>query len=217
MIPFSINKLTLKQFMSFAQIEQSDMSNYDKAIAMIASCLNKSIEDVENLPRWEVEYYAKQIGHLNSTKPTQKLNKHIWVKGKRYSLLKDIKDLNANQLVCWETFVSNPSFNYNKLIALVYVRNPLFKKGAFSTEDFTMLQNHLLKMKVKDVIGAYFFFQKEYKACVASTLYSILKGNQVIVNNLVEIEAQLQSSGRSMAGITSLTALQAETLFTKMN
>lgn len=211
-IPNSINKLTLKQFIQLTEIEQSELSDFEKGEQILSLVSGLSLHEINNLPIWKVNNYFKQIAVLRASKPNLNVKKWLFVKGKLYRLTKDEFHLNTNQFTAADTFNADTINNFNKLAAVIYERYKLFGKSEFTDESFRELSEYFSNCKVGRIYGAVFFYSVKFKTLKVSLGQSSLKQNQKIVQHIREIALD-----KTMDGTPSSMALQAEMLLKRMN
>jgi len=216
-IPSKIDKLKVKDYIRFLDAERSRMDALDKANKLLSIVTSKSLDYIENLDLSTLDYLYKKLAVLRASKPSMKVKKVIWVKGKRFRLVKSEKHLNANQFVTWETFNDDPIRNYNKLASVIYLRSPLLKKAKFTSDGFTENVELLMEAKVGQVFGALFFCRRKLEKLKNDSQLCTKEAEMMIAEHMKVIHKVLADSGVNMDGITSLTAQQAEILFSKMN
>lgn len=205
-IPTSVNQLTLNQFVKLKQIEDTELTSFEKGEQILSLVSGLTIEQINDLKLWKLDYYFKRIALLRASQPNTKVNKWLFIKGKLYRLVKSEKHLNTNQFTAADTFAIDAVANFNKLAAIIYTH-----KGKFTDESFEELSNYFANCKVGKIYGAVFFYSNRFKHSKVISDFYFQQSMKVIKERLMEIK------NKNMDGIELSMALQAETLLERMN
>lgn len=217
-IPRFLNNLTLKQYVDFRKIETKQYEDEAERVEdWIELFTGLSKEQVRELPIYKVQLLATQIGRLRNTPLNTRVNKTIWIKGKRYKCVKNEYHLNTNQLVSAETFRLSTLDNYHRLAAIVYMRAKYFKEPVFDSKNFEDLAKEYLNVKVGKIFGAVFFYSKRLIRLRTISQHYLKSSLTQITEREKEIEQQLKSLGIDTDGTTSSIVSQLETLSKKQS
>lgn len=217
-IPRTVNKLTLKQYISLKKIEAENIDDTEKADKIINLLTGIDLDFITSkMPLGQLEHYYKQVADLRDSIPSRKINSVIWIDGKRYKLAKDEKQLNTNQFVITETYRVNHLENYHLLAAAVYMDCPLFGKHEFNDNGFHDLAERMLTQKVGKVFGGIFFYSNVLKTLRQTTQNFINKQENLIAERMAEVERGLRDIGVNMDGTPSQILSQVEMRLKKMN
>jgi len=212
-----VSQLTLNQLIRFQLIEKSQLDNFEKSLRLLTIVTGQKYTEIESLPLKQLNKLLIKLSFIRATTPSKKLFKTIWLKGKRYKLIKDEFEMNANQYTMIKNLQENTIENYNRLAAIVYLRSPLFKKSFYDSEGQKEFSEQILKMPVKKVFGALFFYSKQSEIWKQTLEQSLASQHQVIQSHMIEIYNHLEALGKSTDGTLSSMKSQAETLLKKTN
>lgn len=216
-IPKKVDKLTVVQYGRFIECERSNMDEIDKANKLLSIVTGKTLDEIESLDLSTLDFHYRKLSVLRASTPSGKINKVLWIKGKRFRLVKSERHLNTNQFTMWETHANNPIRNYNKLAACIYLRHKPFTKPTFHKDDFAEVAELFSTCTVGQLFGALFFCKVRLEKLKQTSQAYLSQAEIEIQNHTTAILNLLKDSGVSTDGIMSLTAQQMEALFWKMN
>jgi hypothetical protein len=196
----TINDLTLSQFAKFREVEKSKLSDTDKALKLASIITDKSLNDIEDLPGYKLETLLTKVAFVRQSKLSDRIKKVIWIKGKRYKLVKSAKHLSTNQYTAFKTYQQNNLANYHNLASIIYMRCPLFMKPYFDYENRAELAENFKSIKVGKVFGSLFFYSKTFRKLRDDSLLSLSQSKAKISLREMEIQMELEDLGLSMDG-----------------
>lgn len=228
-IPKSVNSLTLKQFIRFEQLKAQEFKDKDdipgeciRADRQLSCVTGLSLDQIGKLSIVVLEKCYKKIARLNQSKPNLKVNKTIWLRGKRYKFFKSEKELTANQYTAFKKYQEGANNTIHNYGSIAYLSCPLFKQPQFKAENVEQIANDFLLFgKVGKVYGAIFFYMNELEKwnliSQASLMIAEIETDEKITERVKEALMGLKELGLSMDGTISSISSQAEMLLKKMN
>ena len=202
MIPTNVNNLTIKQFIEYENIRTSSLENIDKIIQIASSFTDISVSEYENMSFNELEKVKSKVLLLINSKPNTRLKNTFWHDGTRYKACKDEKDFKTNQYTALKQYETDVINNLHKILALIYVKCPLFSKYKFNSDNVEEISDVIYNYgKVGDVYGTLFFYSERSEKLKADLLNSLEEVQKEIAIHMEEVNRELKASGENMVGI----------------
>ena len=201
MIPTNVNNLTIKQFIEYENIRTSSLENIDKIIQIASSFTDVSVSEYENMSFNELEKVKSKVLLLINSKPNTRLKNTFWHDGTRYKACKDEKDFKTNQYTALKQYETDVINNLHKILALIYVKCPLFSKYKFNSDNVVEIGDVIYNYgKVGDVYGTLFFYSNRSEKLKADLLNSLEEVQKEIAIHMEEVNRELKASGENMVG-----------------
>ena len=213
-IPLSVDNLTLEQYIELKKIESSNLDEIDKGTQILSLVSGISLDEIDTMPAFKLEGYGLRLSRLRNSKPTQKINRYLWIDGKRYKAMESEHKMSFNQFTSADTFATNELSNYHLLAAVVYVHSPLFGKSTH--DDLIDKSNVFLKQKVKDVFGAVFFCSNRLETLKEDSKRYLKRSEKLIADRWIEMKKEVSRLNLNMDGFMSLTKSQQEAILNEM-
>ena len=176
-----------------------------------------SIEEINELPLWKLEFYFRQIAILRNSQPSKKLHKTIWLNGRMLKAITSDKDLNTNQYITAKHLQNNEVSSYPFLCAVIYCPAKLFSQPKFDSKLFEVIAKDFESVKVGKVYGALFFCIKLLNNLKRQQELLLSNQAKTIIRILREEQVRLMDSGQDMDGTLSQIVSRVETSFMRMN
>jgi len=201
MIPTNVNNLTIKEFIEYENIRTSSLENIDKIIQIASSFTDISVSEYENMSFNELEKVKSKVLLLINSKPNTRLKNTFWHDGTRYKACKDEKDFKTNQYTALKQYETDVINNLHKILALIYVKCPLFSKYKFNSDNVDIIADVIYNYgKVGDVYGTLFFYSNRSEKLKADLLNSLEEVQKEIAIHMEEVNRELNLSEENMAG-----------------
>lgn len=201
MIPTNVNNLTIKEFIEYENIRTSSLENIDKIIQIASSFTDISVSEYENMSFNELEKVKSKVLLLINSTPNTRLNNTFWHDGTRYKACKDERDFKTNQYTALKQYETDVINNLHKILALIYVKCPLFSKYKFNSDNVEEIGDVIYNYgKVGDVYGTLFFYSQRSEKLKADLLNSLEEVQKEIAIHMEEVNRELKASGVNMAG-----------------
>jgi hypothetical protein len=201
MIPTNVNNLTIKEFIEYENIRTSSLENIDKIIQIASSFTDISVSEYENMSFNELEKVKSKVLLLINSKPNTRLKNTFWHDGTRYKACKDEKDFKTNQYTALKQYETDVINNLHKILALIYVKCPLFSKYKFNSDNVEEISDVIYNYgKVGDVYGTLFFYSSRSEKLKADLLNSLEEVQKEIAIHMEEVNRELKASGENMVG-----------------
>ena len=201
MIPTNVNNLTIKEFIEYENIRTSSLENIDKIIQIASSFTDISVSEYENMSFNELEKVKHKVLLLINSKPNTRLKNTFWHDGTRYKACKDEKDFKTNQYTALKQYETDVINNLHKILALIYVKCPLFSKYKFNSDNVEEIADVIYNYgKVGDVYGTLFFYSNRSEKLKADLLNSLEEVQKEIAIHMEEVNRELNLSGENMVG-----------------
>ena len=201
MIPTNVNNLTIKEFIEYENIRTSSLENIDKIIQIASSFTDISVSEYENMSFNELEKVKHKVLLLINSKPNTRLKNTFWHDGTRYKACKDEKDFKTNQYTALKQYETDVINNLHKILALIYVKCPLFSKYKFNSDNVEEISDVIYNYgKVGDVYGTLFFYSQRSEKLKADLLNSLEEVQKEIAIHMEEVNRELKASGENMVG-----------------
>jgi hypothetical protein len=201
MIPTNVNNLTIKEFIEYENIRTSSLENIDKIIQIASSFTDISVSEYENMSFNELEKVKHKVLLLINSKPNTRLKNTFWHDGTRYKACKDEKDFKTNQYTALKQYETDVINNLHKILALIYVKCPLFSKYKFNSDNVEEISDVIYNYgKVGDVYGTLFFYSNRSEKLKADLLNSLEEVQKEIAIHMEEVNRELKASGENMVG-----------------
>ena len=201
MIPTNVNNLTIKEFIEYENIRTLSLENIDKIIQIASSFTDISVSEYENMSFNELEKVKSKVLLLINSKPNTRLKNTFWHDGTRYKACKDEKDFKTNQYTALKQYETDVINNLHKILALIYVKCPLFSKYKFNSDNVEEISDVIYNYgKVGDVYGTLFFYSNRSEKLKADLLNSLEEVQKEIAIHMEEVNRELKASGENMVG-----------------
>jgi hypothetical protein len=201
MIPTNVNNLTIKEFIEYENIRTSSLENIDKIIQIASSFTDISVSEYENMSFNELEKVKSKVLLLINSKPNTRLKNTFWHDGTRYKACKDEKDFKTNQYTALKQYETDVINNLHKILALIYVKCPLFTKYKFNSDNVEEIGDVIYNYgKVGDVYGTLFFYSNRSEKLKADLLNSLEEVQKEIAIHMEEVNRELNLSEKNMVG-----------------
>jgi hypothetical protein len=201
MIPTNVNNLTIKEFIEYENIRTSSLENIDKIIQIASSFTDISVSEYENMSFNELEKVKSKVLLLINSKPNTRLKNTFWHDGTRYKACKDEKDFKTNQYTALKQYETDVINNLHKILALIYVKCPLFSKYKFNSDNVEEIGDVIYNYgKVGDVYGTLFFYSSRSEKLKADLLNSLEEVQKEIAIHMEEVNRELNLSEKNMVG-----------------
>ena len=201
MIPTNVNNLTIKEFIEYENIRTSSLENIDKIIQIASSFTDISVSEYENMSFNELEKVKSKVLLLINSKPNTRLKNTFWHDGTRYKACKDEKDFKTNQYTALKQYETDVINNLHKILALIYVKCPLFSKYKFNSDNVEEISDVIYNYgKVGDVYGTLFFYSSRSEKLKADLLNSLDQVQKEIAIHMEEVNRELKASEKNMVG-----------------
>jgi len=201
MIPTNVNNLTIKEFIEYENIRTSSLENIDKIIQIASSFTDVSVSEYENMSFNELEKVKHKVLLLINSKPNTRLKNTFWHDGTRYKACKDEKDFKTNQYTALKQYETDVINNLHKILALIYVKCPLFSKYKFNSDNVEQISDVIYNYgKVGDVYGTLFFYSNRSEKLKADLLNSLEEVQKEIAIHMEVVNRELKASGENMVG-----------------
>jgi len=201
MIPTNVNNLTIKEFIEYENIRTSSLENIDKIIQIASSFTDISVSEYENMSFNELEKVKSKVLLLINSKPNTRLKNTFWHDGTRYKACKDEKDFKTNQYTALKQYETDVINNLHKILALIYVKCPLFSKYKFNSDNVDIIADVIYNYgKVGDVYGTLFFYSNRSEKLKADLLNSLEEVQKEIAIHMEEVNKELKASEKNMVG-----------------
>jgi hypothetical protein len=201
MIPTNVNNLTIKEFIEYENIRTSSLENIDKIIQIASSFTDISVSEYENMSFNELEKVKSKVLLLINSKPNTRLKNTFWHDGTRYKACKDEKDFKTNQYTALKQYETDVINNLHKILALIYVKCPLFSKYKFNSDNVEEISDVIYNYgKVGDVYGTLFFYSSRSEKLKADLLNSLEEVQKEIAIHMEEVNRELNLSEKNMVG-----------------
>ena len=201
MIPTNVNNLTIKEFIEYENIRTSSLENIDKIIQIASSFTDISVSEYENMSFNELEKVKSKVLLLINSKPNTRLKNTFWHDGTRYKACKDEKDFKTNQYTALKQYETDVINNLHKILALIYVKCPLFSKYKFNSDNVEEISDVIYNYgKVGDVYGTLFFYSNRSEKLKADLLNSLEEVQKEIAIHMEEVNRELKASEKNMVG-----------------
>jgi hypothetical protein len=201
MIPTNVNNLTIKEFIEYENIRTSSLENIDKIIQIASSFTDISVSEYENMSFNELEKVKSKVLLLINSKPNTRLKNTFWHDGTRYKACKDEKDFKTNQYTALKQYETDVINNLHKILALIYVKCPLFSKYKFNSDNVEEISDVIYNYgKVGDVYGTLFFYSNRSEKLKADLLNSLEEVQKEIAIHMLEVNRELKASEKNMVG-----------------
>jgi len=201
MIPTNVNNLTIKEFIEYENIRTSSLENIDKIIQIASSFTDISVSEYENMSFNELEKVKHKVLLLINSKPNTRLKNTFWHDGTRYKACKDEKDFKTNQYTALKQYETDVINNLHKILALIYVKCPLFSKYKFNSDNVEEISDVIYNYgKVGDVYGTLFFYSQRSEKLKADLLNSLEEVQKEIAIHMEVVNRELKASGENMVG-----------------
>lgn len=201
MIPTNVNQLTIKEFIEYENIRTSSLENIDKIIQIASLFTNVSVSEYENMSFNELEKVKSKVLLLINSTPNTRLNNTFWHDGTRYKACKDERDFKTNQYTALKQYETDVINNLHKILALIYVKCPLFTKYKFNSDNVEKIGDVIYNYgKVGDVYGTLFFYSNRSEKLKTDLLNSLEEVQKEIAIHMEEVNRELKASGVNMDG-----------------
>lgn len=201
MIPTNVNNLTIKEFIEYENIRTSSLENIDKIIQIASSFTDISVSEYENMSFNELEKVKSKVLLLINSTPNTRLNNTFWHDGTRYKACKDERDFKTNQYTALKQYETDVINNLHKILALIYVKCPLFSKYKFNSDNVEEIGDVIYNYgKVGDVYGTLFFYSNRSEKLKTDLLNSLEEVQKEIAIHMEEVNRELKASGVNMDG-----------------
>lgn len=201
MIPTNVNQLTIKEFIEYENIRTSSLENIDKIIQIASLFTNVSVSEYENMSFNELEKVKSKVLLLINSTPNTRLNNTFWHDGTRYKACKDERDFKTNQYTALKQYETDVINNLHKILALIYVKCPLFSKYKFNSDNVEEIGDVIYNYgKVGDVYGTLFFYSNRSEKLKTDLLNSLEEVQKEIAIHMEEVNRELKASGVNMDG-----------------
>jgi hypothetical protein len=201
MIPTNVNNLTIKEFIEYENIRTSSLENIDKIIQIASSFTDISVSEYENMSFNELEKVKHKVLLLINSKPNTRLKNTFWRDGVRYKACKDEKDFKTNQYTALKQYETDVINNLHKILALIYVKCPLFTKYKFNSDNVEEISDVIYNYgKVGDVYGTLFFYSNRSEKLKADLLNSLEEVQKEIAIHMEVVNKELNLSEKNMDG-----------------
>lgn len=201
MIPTNVNNLTIKEFIEYENIRTSSLENIDKIIQIASSFTDISVSEYENMSFNELEKVKSKVLLLINSTPNTRLNNTFWHDGTRYKACKDERDFKTNQYTALKQYETDVINNLHKILALIYVKCPLFSKYKFNSDNVEEIGDVIYNYgKVGDVYGTLFFYSQRSEKLKTDLLNSLEEVQKEIAIHMEEVNRELKASGVNMDG-----------------
>jgi hypothetical protein len=201
MIPTNVNQLSIKEFIRYENIRTSNLENIDKIIQIASYFTKISISDYENMSFNELEKVKSKVLLLINSKPNTRLKNTFWYDGTRYKACKDERDFKTNQYTALKQYETDVINNLHRILALIYVKCPLFTKYKFNGDSVDQIANVIYNYgKVGDVYGTLFFYSNRSEKLKADLLNSLEEVQKEIAIHMEQVNKELNLSGENMVG-----------------
>jgi hypothetical protein len=201
MIPTNVNNLTIKEFIEYENIRTSSLENIDKIIQIASSFTDISVSEYENMSFNELEKVKSKVLLLINSKPNTRLKNTFWHDGTRYKACKDEKDFKTNQYTALKQYETDVINNLHKILALIYVKCPLFSKYKFNSDNVEEIADVIYNYgKVGDVYGTLFFYSSRSEKLKADLLNSLEEVQKEIAIHMEVVNRELNLSEKNMVG-----------------
>jgi len=201
MIPTNVNNLTIKEFIEYENIRTSNLENIDKIIQIASSFTDIAVSEYENMSFNELEKVKSKVLLLINSKPNTRLKNTFWHDGTRYKACKDEKDFKTNQYTALKQYETDVINNLHKILALIYVKCPLFTKYKFNSDNVDIIADVIYNYgKVGDVYGTLFFYSNRSEKLKADLLNSLEEVQKEIAIHMEVVNRELKASGVNMVG-----------------
>lgn len=201
MTPTNVNQLTIKEFIEYENIRTSSLENIDKIIQIASLFTNVSVSEYENMSFNELEKVKSKVLLLINSTPNTRLNNTFWHDGTRYKACKDERDFKTNQYTALKQYETDVINNLHKILALIYVKCPLFTKYKFNSDNVEKIGDVIYNYgKVGDVYGTLFFYSQRSEKLKTDLLNSLEEVQKEIAIHMEEVNRELKASGVNMDG-----------------
>ena len=201
MIPTNVNNLTIKEFIEYENIRTSSLENIDKIIQIASTFTDISVSEYENMSFNELEKVKSKVLLLINSTPNTRLKNAFWHDGTRYKACKDERDFKTNQYTALKQYETDVINNLHKILALIYVKCPLFSKYKFNSDNVEQIGDVIYNYgKVGDVYGTLFFYSNRSEKLKTDLLNSLEEVQKEIAIHMEEVNRELNLSEKNMAG-----------------
>ena len=166
------SKIKVKQLFDLRNIVDGSEDRLTKDIKILSYLTKKPESYFESIDFKHLEYHRNTIAFLYDTQPQFRIHKYIFVNGRIYKLLTDVRKFSANRFLGIKAHVKGGiEANFNKLVALSY--KPLFgaekldKEGNYidlDPNEIERLEKAFNNVKLSKVAGGVFFYLNVSKA-----------------------------------------------------
>jgi hypothetical protein len=149
----------------------------------------------------ELEKVKSKVLLLINSTPNTRLKNTFWHDGTRYKACKDERDFKTNQYTALKQYETDVINNLHKILALIYVKCPLFSKYKFNSDNVEQIGDVIYNYgKVGDVYGTLFFYSNRSEKLKADLLNSLEEVNREIAIHMEEVNRELNLSEKNMVG-----------------
>lgn len=203
-IPTSYNKLTVRQFLGCVEICKKGLKDYDENIELVAYLLNKPVEEIESMTYEQTIKLTNRASRLKASKPSTRVRKYLFVKGRIYKAVTDVKHFSAQRFLHYET---NPELH--KRASALYI--PIFSKLTFNgsykdsaVHQWDALAEAFLDLKVSQISGVVFFYLRKWKR-LSPIMEAYMKLSQMTISRRMSEILAPEANGRTSQSITDGT------------
>lgn len=161
--------LTLEKYLALREIDlmQEEIDIQSEMLAILNSC---TVDEILNL---KLDEYHKLVGEMSflaeEPKPIKSIPREIVVNGKKYSVIKDAREMTAGQFIDYQTYIKDiNSAEKNLPLLLTCFCIPKGKK--YGEYDFVEAADDMRKLPIELVLGLAAFFLRQSQKSISSTL-----------------------------------------------
>ena len=188
-IPLRYEDLTVNQFIQLEALKQlKDIELIDRAVKRLSILSGKTEDEIESLPPKEVFDTLSLAIFLSEPIHNMPVLEEITLGKKRFKAITKNTDYTVSQHRDFNEFIKANNGDYIPCLAeLIFISHFEFIDGKWTYDENNFEENlELFKQaKLKDVLGAVFFYSNCLLTCMSS-IKTCLEENQKIVKEHVE-------------------------------
>lgn len=166
-IPKRYEYLTVQQFMDLESLKSKQLTPLDKAVARLSILSGKSIDEIERMDISQVYTTMLEATFLNSPIDSMPLKNSVYLGYKKFKPITVITDYTTAQHKDFNEFLKQNNNNYiaclPNIIAICHKELTLYGYQYKPENHFNNVEI-FKKAKLKDVMGAVFFYSNCFKS-----------------------------------------------------
>jgi hypothetical protein len=189
-IPSSYNNLTIEQFQKLTVLVTKDQS-IERDILILSLLTGKSSFEIEKLTPTVFYQYFAMASFINEPIKSIGLKKSTWLGFKKFKAITEIHDFTTAQHKDFTEIMKANDNNYITCLPniLAICHKELTLKGyVYNSDNHYKNAKIFSQAKIKDVLGAVFFYSKCLKSYSTIIENSLVLHTQMIKEMLEEIE-----------------------------
>ena len=165
----SYKDLTLEKYLALRDIDlmQEEIDIQTEMLAILNDC---TTDEILNL---KLDEYHKLVGQMaflaEEPKPISKVPKEIVVNGKKYSVLRNAKEMSAGQFIDYQNYIKDINTT-EKNLPLLLTCFCIPKGQKYGDYDFVEASNDMKQLPIEIVLGLASFFFRQSQKLINSTL-----------------------------------------------